>query len=235
MSALDSIKTPPKVRRVPASKAIPVNAKCKVAKNLFGPVDHVELENDLDLELKRINDEKKDKWGFDFSEGKPVEGSSIEWIEIPGEIVQKETQPENSAQKKEPVEPIKFNTAAFSGVAGFKLLPNAKAPVETVSASPDYIQSVLNPIAIRKAAEITPTNSEQKKRSRLLNRTSSKVKCKPRKLTSSPGFSEDKTQPSIQSFFKKRKHVPELSTVKKAADSPVSKRPRLSDAKTVVR
>ncbi|XP_063695018.1 uncharacterized protein LOC134826550 [Bolinopsis microptera] len=223
MSALDNIRSPPRVRRVPASRIVPYNAKNKARRNLFGPVDHELLENELNDSIKKINDEKKEKWGFDFSKGEPVDGSNIEWININDEVTA-------TSSSSEPVETLTFNTKAFVGVEGFKLLPSAEAPPQPVSSSPEFIKSVLNPQQTRKANETTPSSSVQKKR--LLSRTTTKVKCK-RKITSSPGFKDDKTQPSIQSFFKKRKHVPEpIKKIGSTEDSsPVSKKPRTSETK----
>lgn len=222
MSVLDNICSPPRVRRVPASRVVPYTAKSKARKNLFGPVDHERLENELNEQIKKINDEKKAKWGFDFTKGEPVEGSNIEWINIKDEV--KITPSSSSSQEKDT---IQFNTKSFVGVEGFKLLPTAENTPEPISTSPDFIKSVINPQKFRKENETTPSSSVQKKR--LLSRTTSKVKCR-RKINSSPAFNEDKTQPSIQSFFKKRKHVPEA--VKKLDDehSPAAKKQRTSEA-----
>lgn len=226
MSALDNLRSPPRVRRVPASRIVPYNAKNKARRNLFGPVDHELLENELNDSIKKINDEKKEKWGFDFSKGEPVEGSNIEWININDDV-------KATSSSGEPVDTLSFNTKAFDGVEGFKLLPSAEQPAQPVSSSPDYIKAVLNPQQSRKSNEITPSSSVQKKR--LLSRTTTKVKCK-RKITNSPAFNEDKTQPSIQSFFKKRKHVPEPVKKIGSADtaeesSPAAKKPRTSETR----
>lgn len=223
MSALDSLRSPPKVRRVPASRVITHSAKTKAKKNLFGPVDHEQLENDLNEQIKQINDEKKEKWGFDFSKGEPLEGSSIEWVTINDEV-------KSSPSTSQDSDLLQFNTKAFVGVEGFKLLPAAEKKPEPISTSPEAIKTILNPTLLRKESEKTPTSVDQKKR--LLSRTTSKVKCK-RKISSSPAFKEDKTQPSIQSFFKKRKHIAE--PVKKIfgedseLSSPAHKRPRTSE------
>lgn len=223
MSALDNLRSPPRVRRVPASRIVPYNAKNKARRNLFGPVDHELLENELNESIKKINDEKKEKWGFDFSKGEPLEGSNVEWITINDEV-------KATSSSSESVETLNFNTKAFVGVEGFKLLPTAEDPPEPVSSSPEFIKSVLNPTQTRKTDETTPSSSAQKKR--LLSRTTTKVKCK-RKITNSPAFKEDKTQPSIQSFFKKRKHVPEPTKKfgSNEESSPVSKKPRTSETR----
>ena len=77
----------------------------KARRNLFGPVDHELLENELNDSIKKINDEKKEKWGFDFSKGEPIEGSNIQWIDINDEV-----KPTSST---EPAETLNFNTKVF--------------------------------------------------------------------------------------------------------------------------
>lgn len=220
MSALDSLCSPPKVRRVPASRVVPYTAKNKARKNLFGPVDHERLENELSDQIKKINEQKKEKWGFDFSKGEPIEGTNIEWVNIKDDVT---IVPSCSSSE---TECLQFDTKAFVGIEGFKLLPSANKPPESISASPKSIDSILNPENIRKESEKTPSSVVQKKR--LLSRTTSKVKCR-RKITSSPVFKEDKTQPSIQSFFKKRKHVPEPVKKLDEESSPAAKKPRTAE------
>ena len=43
-------------------------------RNLFGPIDHDQLRIELETELKRIADEKKRRWNFDFVKSEPVDG-----------------------------------------------------------------------------------------------------------------------------------------------------------------
>ena len=79
----------------------------KARRNLFGPVDHELLENELNDSIKKINDEKKEKWGFDFSKGEPLEGSNIEWITINDEV-------KATSSSSERVETLDFNTKVSS-------------------------------------------------------------------------------------------------------------------------
>lgn len=224
MSAIDNLKSPPRVRRVPASRI--AKDKESFRRNLFGPVDHAELSADLDAKLAEISAEKKKEWNFDFSTGEPLDGS-IEWRTVSDET----TPPKGVCSKLEDAPaPIKFNTKVFAGVSGFKLLPSAAEPPVVVSASPRSVKSILgDPAAqLRKENETTPS-SPQGPRKRLLNRTSAKVKTCRRKLVK-PDPAE---QPSIQDFYKKRKHTEQL--VKKldpeSADSP-AKRARTDSPNT---
>jgi hypothetical protein len=46
-------------------------------RNLFGPIDHAQLRAELEAELRRIADEKKRRWNFDFMEVKPLDGEFL--------------------------------------------------------------------------------------------------------------------------------------------------------------
>ena len=50
-------------------------------RNLFGPIDHEQLRAELDSELKRIADEKKRRWNFDFLKAEPLDGDFL-WQRI---------------------------------------------------------------------------------------------------------------------------------------------------------
>jgi hypothetical protein len=50
-------------------------------RNLFGPIDHAQLRAELDSELKRIAEEKKRRWNFDFVKAEPLDGDFL-WQEI---------------------------------------------------------------------------------------------------------------------------------------------------------
>ena len=125
MSQLDKLASPPKIRRVPASAVVPYSSsrcfssslacflppslklnvsECKVRRNLFGPIDHESLSNELDNRIKEINDEKKELWGFDFIKGEPIENSSVDWMVINSEVNQEDVPAEES------IKPLTFNT-----------------------------------------------------------------------------------------------------------------------------
>ncbi|XP_028397044.1 uncharacterized protein LOC114520898 [Dendronephthya gigantea] len=68
--------------------ASPSNSKClelgisrSCCRNLFGPIDHEQLRTELETELKRITDEKKRRWNFDFVKLKPLDGD-FSWQRI---------------------------------------------------------------------------------------------------------------------------------------------------------
>ena len=95
-------------------------SESKAKRSLFGPVDHDILDKELNERIKEICDEKKEKWGFDFSKGEPVEDSSIEWVAINDEIVSKPSTSEDT-------ETMTFNTkvnCTFLNISTFSVVSN---------------------------------------------------------------------------------------------------------------
>ena len=52
----------------------PSRALCR---QLFGPIDHSQLQSDLNRELTKMNQEATTKWNFDFVNDKPLEGNYV--------------------------------------------------------------------------------------------------------------------------------------------------------------
>ncbi|NXF45536.1 CDN1A inhibitor, partial [Oceanites oceanicus] len=50
----------------------------KVCRNLFGPVDHHQLQNDFEDLLKQHLEEAQQRWNFNFETETPLEGH-FEW------------------------------------------------------------------------------------------------------------------------------------------------------------
>ncbi|NXU80639.1 CDN1A inhibitor, partial [Oreotrochilus melanogaster] len=46
----------------------------KVCRNLFGPLDHEELQNDFETLLRHQLEEAQQRWNFDFETETPLEG-----------------------------------------------------------------------------------------------------------------------------------------------------------------
>lgn len=53
-----------------------------VRRNLFGPVDHQQLQRDFDRLLTVGVEAANKRWNFDFRSEKPGQGSNVEWEEI---------------------------------------------------------------------------------------------------------------------------------------------------------
>lgn len=53
-------------------------------RNLFGPVDREQLQEEYQAALRRDLEEASNRWGFDFILEKPLESSDFQWEGIPG-------------------------------------------------------------------------------------------------------------------------------------------------------
>ncbi|XP_076578568.1 cyclin-dependent kinase inhibitor 1D isoform X2 [Chaetodon auriga] len=53
-----------------------------VRRNLFGPVDHQQLQQDFERLLRMSVEVANKRWNFDFNSERPGEGSNVEWEEL---------------------------------------------------------------------------------------------------------------------------------------------------------
>lgn len=53
-------------------------------RNLFGPVDREQLQEEYKAALRKDLEEASKRWGFDFMSDKPLESSDFQWEGIPG-------------------------------------------------------------------------------------------------------------------------------------------------------
>lgn len=53
-----------------------------VRRNLFGPVDHKQLQQDFERLLCMSVESANKRWNFDFQKEKPGKGSDVEWEEL---------------------------------------------------------------------------------------------------------------------------------------------------------
>lgn len=56
-------------------------------RNLFGPVDHDQLQVEYQAALRKDLEEASNRWGFDFVSDKPMEKSDFQWEGVPGSKV----------------------------------------------------------------------------------------------------------------------------------------------------
>uniref|UniRef100_A0A8C4SMN0 Cyclin-dependent kinase inhibitor domain-containing protein n=1 Tax=Erpetoichthys calabaricus TaxID=27687 RepID=A0A8C4SMN0_ERPCA len=55
----------------------------KVCRNLFGPVDRDQLHAEYQEILQKVTQDSALKWGFDFVNETPLEGSNYQWERVP--------------------------------------------------------------------------------------------------------------------------------------------------------
>ncbi|KAM4617775.1 cyclin-dependent kinase inhibitor 1C [Discoglossus pictus] len=58
-----------------------------VCRNLFGPVDHEDLNRELHSKLQEIQEESSHKWDFDFQRDVPLPGTRYQWEEASAHTV----------------------------------------------------------------------------------------------------------------------------------------------------
>lgn len=61
-----------------ARESFPQPARRSVCRSLFGPVDHDELNRDIEAKLREISDRDQKRWNFNFVSGTPLLGD-YEW------------------------------------------------------------------------------------------------------------------------------------------------------------
>lgn len=64
-----------------ARRTFPLLARTKVCRNLFGPVDHDELNCEMKQRLQEISERDQSRWNFNFEQNVPLPGN-YEWEEI---------------------------------------------------------------------------------------------------------------------------------------------------------
>ncbi|TSK13484.1 Cyclin-dependent kinase inhibitor 1B [Bagarius yarrelli] len=57
---------------------IPQQTRRNACRNLFGPVNHEELNRDLNAKLSEISERNQQRWNFNFASGTPLQGD-YEW------------------------------------------------------------------------------------------------------------------------------------------------------------
>lgn len=66
------------LERLVARKTFPLQRRTGVCRNLFGPVDHDELNREMKEKLREISERDQQRWNFNFEANTPLEGD-YEW------------------------------------------------------------------------------------------------------------------------------------------------------------
>ncbi|XP_072291327.1 uncharacterized protein [Eucyclogobius newberryi] len=69
------------LERLVARKTFPLQKRTSVCRNLFGPVDHDELHQDMKDKLREISERDQERWNFNFEVNSPLDGV-YEWEEV---------------------------------------------------------------------------------------------------------------------------------------------------------
>ncbi|KAG7522766.1 hypothetical protein JOB18_030277 [Solea senegalensis] len=70
------------LERLVARRTFPLHRRTSVCRNLFGPVDHDELNRDMKARMLEISERDQQRWNFNFEANTPLDGD-YEWEEVP--------------------------------------------------------------------------------------------------------------------------------------------------------
>ncbi|XP_069019527.1 cyclin-dependent kinase inhibitor 1C [Embiotoca jacksoni] len=70
------------LERLVARRTFPLHRRTSVCRNLFGPVDHDELNREVKAKLREISERDQQRWNFNFEANTPLDGD-YEWEEVP--------------------------------------------------------------------------------------------------------------------------------------------------------
>ncbi|XP_029909787.1 cyclin-dependent kinase inhibitor 1C-like [Myripristis murdjan] len=70
------------LERLVARRTFPLHRRTGVCRNLFGPVDHDELNREMKAKLREISERDQQRWNFNFEANTPLDGD-YEWEESP--------------------------------------------------------------------------------------------------------------------------------------------------------
>lgn len=70
------------LERLVARRTFPLHRRTGVCRNLFGPVDHDELNREMKAKMREISERDQQRWNFNFEANTPLDGD-YEWEEVP--------------------------------------------------------------------------------------------------------------------------------------------------------
>ncbi|XP_024861598.1 cyclin-dependent kinase inhibitor 1 isoform X1 [Kryptolebias marmoratus] len=96
-------------------------------RNLFGPVDREQLQEEYRAALRRDLEEASERWGFDFTAGRPRQGGRFQWERVPDARVpplyRSWGQRAAGPGRLEPAESDKENTPGTPGLEDMERTP----------------------------------------------------------------------------------------------------------------
>lgn len=70
------------LEKLVARRTFPLHRRTSVCRNLFGPVDHDELNREMKAKMREISERDQQRWNFNFEANTPLNGD-YEWEEVP--------------------------------------------------------------------------------------------------------------------------------------------------------
>ncbi|XP_060891881.1 cyclin-dependent kinase inhibitor 1C [Labrus mixtus] len=178
------------LERLVARRTFPLHRRTSVCRNLFGPVDHDELNREMKTKLKEISERDQQRWNFNFETNTPQNGDYA-WEEV-------------SLDKT----PVFYQDSVQTERTRVTETPVKQTPTPSDSPLPETPRmDVLERLALPEESSSTPCPAQvnQENRTDKLNSgrsTHRQVPCARRKRTATP---ENNTH--ITDFFVKRKRA----------------------------
>ncbi|CAN9499080.1 unnamed protein product [Ophioblennius macclurei] len=69
------------LERLVARRTFPLHRRTSVCRNLFGPVDHDELNREMKAKMREISERDQQRWNFNFEANTPLDGD-YQWEEV---------------------------------------------------------------------------------------------------------------------------------------------------------
>ncbi|KAJ8252630.1 hypothetical protein COCON_G00219420 [Conger conger] len=188
--------------RLAARRTFPLHARTGACRNLFGPVDHEELNREMKSQLREISERDQRRWNFNFEADSPLSGD-YEWEETPVDST-----------------PVFYQDSVQTGRRRVTMsMPVNVKPCSDMTSTDCSTQDVQTP---RPAEERLSSPEATLPRSGEVNQENCSVKlnsgkqsrkttvCARRKRTSTTSLTTTTTT-HITDFYMKRKRVPEGS------------------------
>ncbi|XP_034031480.1 cyclin-dependent kinase inhibitor 1C [Thalassophryne amazonica] len=175
--------------RLVARRTFPLHRRTSVCRNLFGPVDHDELDQDMKDQLWEISERDEQRWNFNFKANTPLDGN-YDWEEVPADKT-----------------PVFYQDSVQVGRTRVTITPVRQTPsTDSALLEPPCLDVVERLAAPGSSSAPCPAETNQENRTDKLNSgKQNRRPCARRKRTTAA----DNTQ--ITDFFVKRKRVAEKS------------------------
>lgn len=183
------------LERLAARRTFPLHAGTTVCRNLFGPIDHDELNQEMKSKLLEISERDQRKWNFNFEAETPLAGA-YKWEECPVDtapVFYQESVEENRS------------VATSTGVK-----PCSAVPCLLESPSQDLLLPCEDRLASSERS--TPSTSEVNQENCAVNGNFGNMIRKPFPFARSKRATSEITSTRITEFFVKRRRTTETNT-----------------------
>lgn len=199
---MSNVQLSSSLERLVARRTFPLQKRTSVCRNLFGPVDHDELQQEMKTKLREISERDQERWNFNFEANSPLDGV-YEWEQVSGD----ET-------------PVFYQDCVQSGRMRVPATPVKRRPVEEPllpeTPRPDVMERLAAP-----EATSSPCTTEVNQENRKDKMNSGRPE---HKLVS--GVKRRRTDTSDNShitdfFVKRKKVVADMSSCHQSTKSPI--------------